>query len=59
MTLRRLEVGRKIDKFEGTVKQARHVAADIRSAEEGKREEEKRKRMLDEEIELEKGCPES
>ena len=43
-----------IDKFEGTVKQVRHVAADIRSAEEEKREEEKRKRILDEEIELEK-----
>ena len=43
-----------IDKFEGTVKQVRHVAADIRSAEEEKREEEKRKRILDEEIKLEK-----
>ena len=44
----------KIDKFEGTLKQVRHVAADIRSAEEEKREEEKRKRILDEEIQLEK-----
>ena len=43
-----------IDKFEGTVKQVRHVAADIRSAEEEKCEEEKRKWMLNEEIKLEK-----
>ena len=42
-----------IDKFEGTLKEVRHVAADIRSDEEKKREEEKRKRTLDEEIELE------
>ena len=43
-----------IDKFEGTLKQVKHVAADIRSAEEEKREEEKRKWKMDEEIELEK-----
>ena len=43
-----------IDKFEGTLKQVRHVAADIRAAEEEKCEEEKRKRILDEENELEK-----
>ena len=43
-----------IDKFEGTLKEVRYVAADIRSDEEKKHEEEKRKRTLDEEIELEK-----
>ena len=42
------------DKFEGSLKQVKHVAAEIRSAEEEKREEEKRKRIMDEEIELEK-----
>ena len=41
-----------IDKFEVSLKQVKCVAADIRSAEEKKREEEKR--IVDEEIELEK-----
>ena len=42
------------DKFEVSPKQVKCVAADIRSAVEKKREEEKRKRIMDEEIELEK-----
>ena len=37
-----------------SLKQVKCVAADIRSAEEKKREEEKWKRIMDEEIELEK-----
>ena len=42
-----------IGKFEETLKEVKRVAAGIRLAEEEKREEEKRKRILDEEIELE------
>ena len=43
-----------IDKIESSLKQVKCVAADIRSAEEEKHEEEKQKRIMDEEIELEK-----
>jgi len=43
-----------IDKFEGTLKQVKYVAANIRSAKEDKRKEDKRKRIVNEEIELEK-----
>ena len=43
-----------IDKFEATLEEVKRVAAVIRLAEQEKREEEKRKRILDEEIELEK-----
>lgn len=43
-----------IDKIESSLKQVKCVAADIRSAEEEKCKEEKRKRIMDEEIELEK-----
>ena len=42
------------DKFEVILKQVRCAAADIRSAEVEKREEEKRKRVMDEVVELEK-----
>ena len=43
-----------INKFEGTLKQVKYVAANIRSAKEEKREEEKRKRIMNEEIKFEK-----
>lgn len=43
-----------IDKIESSLKQVKCVAVDIRSAEEEKCKEEKRKRIMDEEIELEK-----
>ena len=43
-----------ISKFEGILKEVEYVAAGIRSIEEEKREEEKRKRNLEEKIQLEK-----
>ena len=44
----------KVSKFENMLKKVRYVAAEIKSHEEEKFREEKRKRMLDEQMELEK-----
>ena len=44
----------KVSKYEDVLKEVKRVAVDIRSDEEEKREGEKRKRILDEQMELEK-----